>query len=158
MKLWSKFSLGSKAAPVQSYATVFQQQIEADRVFRGIPHDVEGFRAKFRCNLIGQWQTESSYDMMTTTTWNFYANGTAQQINTSMITGDSEHYFRWREKSPFAIEMCQSSDDEDSANWFLVQYNFKTRNGQVILAQVPESSTFKFYLTTDYPVFQGDHA
>lgn len=160
MKLWDKFRYWqfrrSKGGAVQNYAATFHRQIEADYRQLGIPTDLEGFRAKFQRNLLGHWRTDSDSESLSATEWKFFADGTAQQLNTSAIVGDTESRFQWRERGNFLIEMRPESDDDEGDGWFQLQYNFKSKNGQVVLLQIPESPTFKFYLTTDYPVFQGD--
>ncbi len=155
MKIWNKLSHPSKRGQVQNYATVFHHQLEVDRVQRGIPGDLEGFRAKFRRNLIGHWKTEPESDMLPVTEWKFLSDGTAVQLNYSVIIGNTEVHFHWRERADFAIEMCQSGDYEDNSNWFPIQYNFKVKNGLIVLVQLPENPSFKFYLTTDYLFCQG---
>ena len=160
MKLWDKFRYWqfrrSKEGALQDYTTAFHRQIEADYHERGIPADLEGYRAKFRRNLVGYWKTDSEAESFSVTEWKFFADGTAWQRSTSSIVGDRETRFLWRERGNFSIEMRPESDDEETGSWFPLQYNFKSKAGQIVLFQVPQSQTFKFYLTTDYPLFQGD--
>ena len=160
MKLWDKFRYWqfrrSKAGALQDFSATFQRQIQADYRELGIPTDLEGYRAKFQRNLTGHWKTDSEDESFSVTEWKFFADGTAQQLYTSSIVGNTETRFLWRERGNFAIEMRQESDDEETDRWFLLQYNFKSKNGQIVLLQVPETPAFKFYLTTDYPIFQGD--
>ncbi|BCM91772.1 hypothetical protein IAD21_03647 [Abditibacteriota bacterium] len=155
MKLWNKLS---HSKPVQDYATVFQRQIEVDCLQRGIPSNLEGFRAKFRRNLVGHWKTEPESELLPVTEWKFFSNGTAVQLNSSIIIGSSEVNFCWRERGDLVIDMCKAGDEDENSNWFPIHYNFKQKNGLITLVQLPETPTFKFYLTTDYLFFQGGPA
>ena len=142
MKLWDKFRYWqfrrSKHGALQDYTTTFQRQIQADYRERGIPTDLEGYRTKFRRNLLGHWKTGSESESFSVTEWQFFADGSAQQLNTSSIVGDTESRFLWREKANFIIEMRQANDDDETDSWFPVHYNFKSKNGQIVLLQIPE--------------------
>ena len=142
--LWKKikdwYYVKSGRARIDAAIQSFRQQMEADRIRRGIPSDLEAYRQKFRRNLLGYWSTNPGYGPFAVTKWQFFPDGTALELYLSGSGNDKTHYL-WRELDDFTIELLETGtetdridedepmeddDEEDEApKWFRRSYDFK---------------------------------
>lgn len=142
-----------------------ERSINNYRQRRGIPANLDGYRAKFRHHLSGQWTTWFETSPAPVDTWEFYADGTARVFMESG-SGSHEVAFRWEktgdERTIRLREMDRKVDEDetqDSEEWSILRYDFKViehYGPTVVLFQVPEKATFKFWFTTQYLRFTGD--
>lgn len=139
-----------------------------------IPETLEAYREKFKHAPLGRWHSFCDFGPFPTDTWEFYADGLGK-IHSYSGSGEGITHFKWQPEAERTIKFCEvdldkplESDSADppgyeteneSMDWITIVYDFKIVEHYcptVVMFQVPEGDTFKFWMTMDYLRFEGD--
>ena len=138
---------------------------------------VQAYREKFKYAPLGRWISFVEFGPFPTDSWEFYADNTGKLYEYS---GSGEHitFFEWQVATERTIKFrivdqdvsekgaaeasfdCKdSSDKNELMDWVTIAYDFKVIEHYVpivVMFQVPEDDTFKFWMTTDYLQFEDN--
>ena|SRR6476469_9109047 len=86
------------------------------------------YRERFRLSPIGQWSSlQGSFEVMMGEVWQFNYDYTGKIRYYSVLQGEEEILFEWKEKSErtILIKTIDSEDTSDADEWETVEYDFK---------------------------------
>ncbi|MFK8184926.1 MAG: hypothetical protein AB8B99_16265 [Phormidesmis sp.] len=104
--------------------------------------------------------------------WNFYADGTGQFCESSAVVGEYVTWFEWLAQAERTLQFRTTKEgkvqqsgevlfaewEEEPTEWVTITYDFKVieyYGPQVVMFQVPEQKTFKFWTSLDYLYYAG---
>lgn len=132
---------------------------------------VDAYREKFKRAPLGRWTSSLEFGPFPIDVWEFYADGTGKILHHAG-SGKSVTLFEWQEETERTIKFREThwmkADTQDEAfstseaeptDWISIVYDFKVIQHYapiVVMFQVPERDTFKFWWTTDYLQFESD--
>lgn len=95
---------------------------------RQMQSKIAEYRAKFRISPIGEWSSlHGSFEVMMGEVWQFNSEYTGIIRYYSVLQGEEEILFEWKEKSErtILIKTIDSQDTSDADEWETVEYDFK---------------------------------